>query len=155
LKNLPPMTAGFSSLQDEIDQDTKAIASATQGSDNWKKASDDLAAANVEVSKQLTVVGNSGTSTIAQLLHIQDVVEANKPLMDQISTETNLMGDLDAAGLSTQADFIAFGQNAVNELAVLTDKTGDQKEALVLMQPELQKLWEHQQKFHDITDEAT
>jgi hypothetical protein len=102
-----------------------------------------------------TDFGLAGNEAINKLLHLSDVAAANQPLIDQISQTTALLKDLQGAAALTREDFVAFGQDAYNQFVNLTAATGDQKTALLLMQPELQALWEQGQIFGDVTDANT
>lgn len=130
--------------------------------DAWVKKTGDVVGALQQIGPTLDSLataeetfGFAGGEAIEQLMHLRDVAEANKPLMDNISQSTRLLQSLGKAGLLTQDLVMGFGQNAVNQFELLKQATGKETEALALMQPELQTLWEHQQKFGDITDEAT
>lgn len=102
-----------------------------------------------------TDFGLAGSAALEKLLHLSDVAAANQPLVDQISQTTALLKDLAGAAVLTKDDFEAFGEDAYNQFVNLTAATGDQKTALLLMQPELQALWEQAQIFGDITDSNT
>ncbi len=137
-----------------------AIAVATF--DAWVKKTGDVAGAIAQLGPTLDALaasqmglGVAGTQAIQNLLGLRAVTEANKPLMEGIATSTMLLQGLAQAGLLTGDMVTSFGQDAVNQFTLLKAATGDSTQALALMQPELQLLWEHQQKFHDITDEAT
>lgn len=119
--------------------------------EQWKEAD----RAFKEARENLANLGEVGGAAIEQLLGLRRVTEANKPLMEQIGQSTRLLTSLGKAGLLTKDLLISFGQNAVNQFTILKSKTGDARTAMVLMQPELQALWEHQQKFGEFADEAT
>lgn len=103
----------------------------------------------------LAAFGAAGGAAIEQLLGLRRVTEANKPLMEGIGQSTRLLTSMGKAGLLTEDLLMSFGQHAVNQFTVLKKATGDSKQALVLMQPELQQLWQHQQKFGKFADVAT
>lgn len=139
-----------------------AAGSAIAIFDAWVKKTGDVVGALEQIGPALDDLiksqkdfGFAGNAAIDQLLGLRKVAEANEPLMDNISQSTMLLKALGKAGILTQDLVIGFGQNAVNQFTLLKGATGDAKQALALMQPELQELWEHQQKFGDITDEST
>jgi hypothetical protein len=78
----------------------------------------------------------------------QDVVGALEGL------EQMIRGAGDAAFL-TQELFSAFGTDAVTQFTRLTERGVEVNQAMALMQPTLQALWEAQQKFGFETDAAT
>jgi hypothetical protein len=99
--------------------------------------------------------GIQGSSALQQLLGLRQIVVDNADIAQSIQGLNLLMKGLGDAGIQTTAIFQEFGQDAVNNFNELVARGTDANQALILMQPSLQQLWEHQQKFHDITDEAT
>jgi hypothetical protein len=83
-------------------------------------------------------------------------VEANKDIFDSLAGIDQMMRGLGDSFINLLGLANEFGADLVSLRDTLTERLGgDGTKALALMQPQLQKLWEHQQKFHDITDEAT
>lgn len=99
--------------------------------------------------------GLSGSAALQELLGLRQVVVDNADLAQSIQGLNLLMKGLGDAGIANSAIFQAFGKDAAATFAELTGRGVDANQAMILMQPSLQQLWEHQQKFHDITDEAT
>lgn len=139
-----------------------AVGSAVAIFDAWVKKTGDVAGALEQIGPALdaiakgqTDLGFAGNAAIDQLLGLRKVTEAHKPLMENIGQSTRLLTSLGKAGLLTNELVTAFGQNAVNQFTLLKGATGNAKSAMVLMQPELQALWEHQEKFGKFADEAT
>lgn len=99
--------------------------------------------------------GVSGSSALQELLGLRQIVVDNAGIAQSIQGLNLLMKGLGDAGITTSGLFQGFGKDLAADFGALKDKGGDANQALILMQPSLQKLWEHQQKFHDITDEAT
>lgn len=124
-------------------------------SDSEAEAFDELGRKIELAESRMEEFGDSGGEAIEKLLRLREVTQAQKPLMDNIGQSTRLLESLGKAGLLTNDLIIAFGQNAVNQFTLLKGATGSAKDAMVLMQPELQALWEHQEKFGRFADEAT
>lgn len=99
--------------------------------------------------------GFSSSEAVAKLLHISEVVEVNKDVFESLDGLTQMMRGLGQAGIATKEDFELFGKDAVSLFETLISRGVDSNEALALMAPTLQLLWEHQQKFGTFTDEAT
>lgn len=99
--------------------------------------------------------GFAGSEAINQLLGLRDVVNANSDVADSIQGLNQIMQGLSAAGLNNAEIFNAFGTDAVELFTQMTEGGASANQAMALMQPTLQKLWEHQKKYGDITDEAT
>ncbi len=99
--------------------------------------------------------GFQASATVTNLLGLRDVINANQDVADSISGLNQLMTSLGEAGYQNAALFAAFGQDATDLFQTLIDRGVGANEAMALMAPTLQQLWEHQQRFHDITDEAT
>lgn len=99
--------------------------------------------------------GFEGSAAFNQLLQLRNVVAANSEVADSIQGLNQLMQGLGDAGLNSKELFDAFGQDAVELFTQLTAGGASANQAMALMQPTLQKLWEHQKRYGDITDEAT
>lgn len=99
--------------------------------------------------------GFEGSKAFNQLLQLRGVVAANADVADSIQGLNQLMQGLGDAGLNSKELFDAFGQDAVELFTQLTAGGASANQAMALMQPTLQKLWEHQKRYGDITDEAT
>lgn len=99
--------------------------------------------------------GFSSNAAVTQLLGLRDVVTANADLADSLSGLNQLMTSLGKAGYENAALFQAFGSDAADLFQSFIERGVPANQAMALMQPTLQSLWEHQQKFHDTTDAAT
>lgn len=100
-------------------------------------------------------LGLEGTETFNRLADVSAVVNANKDIFDALEGLQQMMRGLAQATILTSEDMQAFGRDATALFEELIGRGVDANQAMALMQPTLQALWEHQQKFHDITDEAT
>jgi TP901 family phage tail tape measure protein len=99
--------------------------------------------------------GLKGSAALQELLGLRQIVVDNADIAQSIQGLNLLMKGLGDAGINTSSLFQGFGTDLAADFQALKDKGVDANQALILMQPSLQRLWEHQQKFHDITDEAT
>jgi gas vesicle protein len=99
--------------------------------------------------------GLEGSDAMKELLGLRDVVQANQDIAQQLQGLNLLMRGLGQAGIETTELMSGFGKDLAADFQTLIDRGVPANQALILMQPSLQALWEHQQKFHDITDEST
>ena len=80
---------------------------------------------------------------------------AFKPLFEQITaTGDVLRGLLEADALSPEG-FQAIAADIGNSIQTIVNKGGDMAKTLALSQPVLQKLWEAQETYGEITDDTT
>lgn len=99
--------------------------------------------------------GFAASATTQKLLDLWTVASANKDVMDSLSALTELMKGLGDAGIRNQELFTAFGQDIAENFDALIAGGASSNQALALMQPTLQMLWEAQYKFGYQTDAAT
>lgn len=92
---------------------------------------------------------------LQQLLGLRDLVNNNRELADSIDGLNGLMKSLNNLGVMNVSTFSDLGQTAVDMRQRLVDAGASGDQALALMQPTLQTLWELQQRFGYKTDEAT
>lgn len=97
----------------------------------------------------------TGSAALQELLGLRQIVIDNADLAQTIEGLNLLMKGLVAAGIQTTELFQGFGKDLASTFDEMIKRGVPAKQALILMQPALQSLWEHQQKFGDITDEAT
>ena len=100
-------------------------------------------------------LGLEGTETFQHLADVSAVIKANQDIFDSIAGLQQMMQGLAQATILTSEDMQRFGRDAAALFGELITRGVDANTAMALMQPTLQALWEHQQKFGDITDEAT
>lgn len=100
-------------------------------------------------------LGFEASATVGKLLGMRETVIANEDVATSLEGLNQLMRGLGDAGLITAELFEAFGQDAAAQFAELEARGVASNEALVLMQPTLQTLWEQQKRFGGVTDEAT
>jgi molecular chaperone GrpE (heat shock protein) len=96
-----------------------------------------------------------GSKALQELLGLRQIVIDNEDVAQTIEGLNLLMKGLIASGIQASALFQGFGTDLASAFQTLVDRGVPANQALILMQPSLQALWEHQQRFHDITDEAT
>ncbi len=92
---------------------------------------------------------------VANLLGMSGVLEANGGLADQISGLNQMMKGLGDAGMVTKDLFAAFGADASAVFAKLIEGGATGNQAMALMQPTLQQLYEGQKLHGYAVDEAT
>lgn len=99
--------------------------------------------------------GLTSSDTFQQLMKFRDFANMNPELVDMISGLDNLMKGLSNSGFMTQATFTDLGVEITDTFNRLIQGGLSGDEALQLMHPTLQTLWELQQKFGFSLDEAT
>lgn len=101
--------------------------------------------------------GLASTGTIDQLLGmftlVNDAVQG--PILKSIQATGQIFTGLQDAGILTSELFQTVGEDIGASFRELEAKGGDVAAAMALSQPVLQKLWEAQQIYGDITDETT
>lgn len=99
--------------------------------------------------------GFTSSDTFSTLMRFREFAEMNPELVEAISGLQELMVGLSNTGFMTQQAFMDLGAEVTSTFDKLVAQglTGD--EALQVMQPTLQTLWELQQKFGYKVDEAT
>jgi TP901 family phage tail tape measure protein len=107
------------------------------------------------VKKALNDFGLEGNHATKLLIKMYDTITDNEDVFTAISGTGKLMEGLGQALVTNKELGNAFGEELAYQFKTLTDRGVDSQEAMAMMQPQLQKLWEHQQKFGSFTDEAT
>jgi hypothetical protein len=99
--------------------------------------------------------GFKSSEAFGQLLKFREFATLNPELVGELAGLQNMMAGLANTGFLTQETFTDLGAEATSVFARLQQQglTGD--EALQMMQPTLQMLWEAEQKFGYKADEAT
>ena len=95
------------------------------------------------------------SDSLAGLLNLRDIVNNNRELADSIDGLNGLMKSLNNLGAMNQATFMDLGATAADMFQKLQDAGVSGDDAMKLMQPTLQTLWELQQRFGYSVDEAT
>ncbi len=116
-----------------------------------------LAPALSVLSKGMTDFGLTGTATIDRLLVMFKVVndEGIKPIFDGLAATGQILKGFDQAGMLTASLFQDIGADIGQTFRDLQAKGVDMSVALALSQPVLQRLWEAQEIYGEITDETT
>ncbi len=99
--------------------------------------------------------GFAGSESLQTLLGYRDVVKVNQDVFNSLSGLTQMMQGFGDAGLMTRGLFQTFAEDAGAQFQTLTSRGVDANQALALMAPTLQQLYEGQQKYGTITDETT
>lgn len=99
--------------------------------------------------------GFGGSEVAAKMTAMFSTVRDNEDVFAIISGIGQAFMGLGDAMLRDHKISQAFGSELAAQLKVVQDRGGDVNTTMAMMQPQLQKLWEHQAKYKDITDEAT
>jgi hypothetical protein len=101
--------------------------------------------------------GLTSTSTIDQLVSLFGLVNdaTTGPILSSIQATTQIFTGLQDAGYMTAELFQTVSDDIGASFRDLEAKGGDVAKAMALSQPILQKLWEAQQRYGDVTDETT
>ena len=102
----------------------------------------------------LPLVGVSVAAT-KFAMDFESAITANEDVMVSLEGLVLMMEGLAKAALLTKEDMDLFGKDALTAFDTLIARGVPMNQALLLMQPTLQALWEAQQKFGAFTDEAT
>lgn len=107
------------------------------------------------VKAKYTEYGLEGSDALNKLLGMKEIITVHKDIADRIQQNTALMKAFGDANLMTKDIAKGFAQDVIADYIELRERQVGSTEAMTLMQPELQKLWELQKKFGMVTDEAT
>jgi TP901 family phage tail tape measure protein len=99
--------------------------------------------------------GLEGNAATKHLLKMYDTINNNSAVFTTLSGLGKVMEGLGQALVTDKDLASAFGSELAFQFKNLVDGGVDSREALALMQPQLQKLWEAQEKFGEFTDEGT
>jgi exonuclease VII small subunit len=164
LKRAASGGAGFSTdFTDVLRKDLERIgpiAQATFGAllDGGKSVTEalaEMAPGLQEIQKILKATGVEATGFLGQILGWQDIVTNNKGVFDALSGTLDLLKGLNNAGALTQDAFTALAGNIDEAFLDLTVSGVSATDAIKLMQPELQEIWELQKDFGFAVDDAT
>lgn len=99
--------------------------------------------------------GYSISESLQNLIDLSDWAASNQQLATGISGLNTLMKSLANQGAVTQGVFNDFGNEAAAQFQDIINSGQSSDNALRLMQPTLQTLWEMQKRFGYVTDETT
>lgn len=99
--------------------------------------------------------GGSGNAAFDQLLAIANLSTQFGPLLEQVSGLGTMITSLGNVGLLTQDTFTALADQIGATFEAMTAQGANAEDAVRLLQPQLQKLWEAQQQFGVETTGAT
>lgn len=99
--------------------------------------------------------GLTASATTERILGLYGVVSANEDAANSLTYLNQLMSGLGDAGMHSQELFTAFGADASQVFADLTAGGASGEQALALMQPTLQELWEMQRDYGYEVDATT
>ncbi len=137
----PIAEATFGALLDGGDSVVEALAAMGPGID--------------AVSAALKGAGQSATGFIAQVLGWQSIVENNKGVFDALSGTLDVLKGLNNAGSLTQDVFAQLAGTIDDAFNALVAQGVSGTDALKLMQPQLQEIWELQKDFGYAVDAGT
>ena len=107
------------------------------------------------VQKALKASGQEATGFLAQVLGWQNIVENNKGVFDALSGTLDVLKGLNNAGALTEEAFAQLGATIDDAFNKLTSQGVSAADAIKLMQPQLQELWELEKDFGYSVDAAT
>lgn len=96
-----------------------------------------------------------GTATTQRMVSLYNTINNNKDVFESLSGLSQIMMGLGKATVVTKDLAADFGKDLAEHFKTLEERGVDTRVAMALMQPQLQQLWEAQQKFGKFTDEAT
>lgn len=99
--------------------------------------------------------GGTGNAAFDQLLSIATMSEQFQPLLDQVSGLSTMITSLGNVGLLTQETFSALADQVGEAFTAMTSQGASAEDAMRLIQPQLQKLWEAENQFGVETRGAT
>ncbi len=108
-----------------------------------------------EMRKRQEEFGLSASETTQKLLDLYGIVENNEGAANALSFLNQMMTGLVDAGMKSQQLFSAFGADAVKIFNDLVAGGATSNQALALMQPTLQRLWEMHHDLGYEVDENT
>ena len=99
--------------------------------------------------------GAESSATSQKMIGLYDTISKNEQSLAAVDALNQMMKGFGQAGLMNQDMITALGQDVTAEYAKMTAAGTTSNQAMALMQPTLQALWEGQQKYGAITDEST
>lgn len=107
------------------------------------------------LAQTMTEFGFSASGALGHLLSLRTVVAQNQEVADSISGLNQLMKGLGDAGLITRDLLVEMGAQARDNFDALIAQGVSANDAMALMQPTLQELWERQKQLGATYDENT
>ena len=107
------------------------------------------------LSQTMGEFGFTASGAFAHLLSLRQVVAANEDIANSISGLNQLMQGLGEAGLITKDVLLAMGSEATANFNALIAQGVSANDAMALMQPTLQELWERQKQLGVTYDDNT
>lgn len=142
LKKIGPLAqAAFGALLDGGKSVTEALA--------------ELAPGLQQIEKVLKATGQQADGFLGQIIGWEDIVSKNKELFDILSGVDDMLHGLNNAGALTQDAFSALTGTISDAFTQLTIQGVQGADAIKLMQPQLQEVWELQKDFGFAVDDAT
>lgn len=108
-----------------------------------------------QLGKLMADFGFQASDAFARLLSLREIVTANQDVADSISGLAMLMKGLGEAGMITKGLLMDLGAQARANFDELIARSVPANEAMALMQPTLQELWEQQKRLGVTYDENT
>ncbi len=100
-------------------------------------------------------LGFTGSETIDKLMRMRNIVTANEEVFASIDANRQMLEGFSEAGILTADLFATLGTDTADAFQKLRDNGVGATQAMTLMQPTLQALWEGQDQFGASTDAAT
>ena len=100
-------------------------------------------------------LGLKADAGLQKLMDLRKTITVNQDVADSLSGIANIVKGLGDAGMLTADTFNAMGADAASMWDTLMSRGVSADQALLMMQPTLQALYEAQQNFGFATDEST
>lgn len=126
-----------------------------EGGASIVEAISQLAPGLEQIKKILEATGVSAQGFFGQILGWQNIIDKNKELFEILSGVDDALKGLHNSGALTQESFSSLADIVSDAFGTLQRQGVSASDALALMQPQLQELWELQQDFGYAVDEAT
>ncbi len=108
-----------------------------------------------QIQKILTATGVAANGFVGQILGWQGIIDKNKELFEVLSGVDDALQGLHNSGSLTQESFLGLSKIVTDAFQALQSQGVKATDALALMAPQLQELWELQHDFGYVVDEAT
>jgi uncharacterized protein (DUF697 family) len=132
-----------------------AFGALLDGGKSVTEALAELAPGLQQIEKVLKATGQQADGFLGQIIGWEDIVSKNKELFDILSGVDDMLHGLNNAGALTQQAFASLTGTISDTFDQLIMQGVKGADAIMLMQPQLQEVWELQKDFGYSVDAAT